>query len=91
VVLPPQPVRRFEADVHALLLKLRPETAIAVPRMVGDEALQQAQQKLLVKRFAARRVAMSRARQTEDFAGPAFRKGEVRTNELDAPPSPRRA
>jgi hypothetical protein len=58
VVLPPQPVRRLEADVHTLLLKLRPETAIAVPRMIGDEPLQQAQQKLLVNGFAARRVAM---------------------------------
>jgi hypothetical protein len=90
-MLPPQPVRRLETDVHALLLQLCPETAVAVPRMIRDEPLQQAKQKLLVKRFAARRVAMSRAGKSEDFASPAFRKGEVRANELDAPPSPRRA
>jgi hypothetical protein len=44
VVLPPQPVRRFEADADALLLQLRPEAAIAVPWMIGDESLQEAQQ-----------------------------------------------
>jgi hypothetical protein len=91
VVLPPQPVRRFEADVDALLLQLRPETAIAVSRMIRDESLQQAKQMRLVNGFAARRVAMSRARKTEDFASPAFRKGEMRTNKVDALPSSRRA
>ena len=72
VVLPPQPVRRLEADADALLLQLRPETAIAVSRMVGDEAVQAGEA------GAARQKARGAARSDESSAGVrGFRKPGV--------------
>jgi hypothetical protein len=88
---PPKAVRALETDRNPLLLELSPEPAITMPGMVRGKSVQQPNQQLLVISLWPRRVAVCRARQSEDFTSPAFGEGEVRANEFDALPSSRRA
>ena len=91
VVSSPEAVRALEADRNTLLLQLRPEPAIAVPRMVRGEAVQHPNQKLLVIGFRPRCIAVRRTSESEDLTSPAFGEGEMRADEFDALPPPSRA